>query len=89
LIEGRQMTQEEFNNLSEEEREKIDEKRNQTAKEIDEKIRDGQMVQRLAEEKAAEIQKQAALEAAAPFMEQLKEKYRDFRQDCRLFGQGP
>jgi len=80
LIEGRQMTQEEFNNLSEEEREKIDEKRNQTAKEIDEKIRDGQMVQRLAEEKAAEIQKQAALEAAAPFMEQLKEKYRDFRQ---------
>jgi len=80
LIEGRQMTQEEFNNLSEEEREKIDEKRNQTAKEIDEKIRDGQMVQRLAEEKAAEIQKQAALEAAAPFMEQLKEKYRDFKQ---------
>jgi len=80
LIEGRQMTQEEFNNLSEEERERIDEKRNQTAKEIDEKVRDGQMVQRLAEEKAAEIQKQAALEAAAPFMEQLKEKYRDFRQ---------
>jgi lon-related putative ATP-dependent protease len=78
MVEGRQMTQEEFGSLTEEEREKIDEKRNKTAKEIDEKIRDGQMVQRLAEEKAVEIQKQAALEAAAPFIGQLKEKYKDF-----------
>lgn len=38
------------------------------------------MVQRLAEEKAVEIQKQAALEAAAPFIGQLKEKYKDFGQ---------
>jgi lon-related putative ATP-dependent protease len=80
MVEGRQMTQEEFSSLTEEEREKIDEKRNKTAKEIDEKIRDGQMVQRLAEEKAVEIQKQAALEAAAPFIGQLKEKYKDFGQ---------
>jgi predicted ATP-dependent protease len=80
MVEGRQMTQEEFGSLTEEEREKIDEKRNKTAKEIDEKIRDGQMVQRLAEEKAVEIQKQAALEAAAPFIGQLKEKYKDFGQ---------
>jgi lon-related putative ATP-dependent protease len=80
MVEGRQMTQEEFGSLTEEEREKIDEKRNKTAKEIDEKIRDGQMVQRLAEEKAVEIQKQAALEAAALFIGQLKEKYKDFGQ---------
>ena len=45
LIEDRQITQDEFNKLTEEEREKIDEKRNKTAKEIDDRIRDGQMVQ--------------------------------------------
>ena len=78
LVENRQITQEEFSRLTEEEREKIDEKRNQTAKEIDDRIRDGQMVQRLAEEKAIEIQKQTAKEAAEPFIEQLKEKYKDF-----------
>lgn len=78
LVENRQITQEEFSRLIEEEREKIDEKRNQTAKEIDDRIRDGQMVQRLAEEKAIEIQKQTAKEAAEPFIEQLKEKYKDF-----------
>ncbi len=37
MVEGRQMTQEEFGSLTEEEREKIDEKRNKTTKEIDEK----------------------------------------------------
>jgi lon-related putative ATP-dependent protease len=78
LVENRQITQEEFSRLTEEEREKIDEKRNQTAKEIDDRIRDGQMVQRLAEEKAIEIQKQTAKEAAEPFIEQLKEKYKNF-----------
>ena len=80
LVENRQITQEEFNKLTEEEREIIDEKRNKTAKEIDDKIKDGQMVQRLAEEKAIEIQKQTAKETAEPFIEQLKEKYKDFSQ---------
>ena len=80
LVEGRQITQEEFGKLSEEEREKIDEKRNKTAKEIDDRIRDGQMVQRFAEEKAVEIQKQTAKETAEPFIEQLKEKYKDFSE---------
>ncbi|MDD4439030.1 MAG: AAA family ATPase [Tissierellia bacterium] len=80
LIENRQITQEEFNKLTEEEREIIDEKRNKTAKEIDDKIKEGQMVQRLAEEKAVEIQKQTAKETAEPFIEQLKEKYKDFSQ---------
>jgi lon-related putative ATP-dependent protease len=80
LVENRQITQEEFNKLTEEEREKIDEKRNKTAKEIDDRIKDGQMVQRLAEEKAVEIQKQTAKETAEPFIEQLKEKYKDFSE---------
>ena len=80
LVENRQITQEEFNKLTEEEREIIDEKRNKTAKEIDDKIKDGQMVQRLAEEKAIEIQKQTAKETTEPFIEQLKEKYKDFSQ---------
>jgi lon-related putative ATP-dependent protease len=80
LVENRQITQEEFNKLTEEEREIIDKKRNKTAKEIDDKIKEGQMVQRLAEEKAVEIQKQTAKETAEPFIEQLKEKYKDFSQ---------
>ncbi|MBP7279517.1 MAG: AAA family ATPase [Sedimentibacter sp.] len=75
LVENRQITQEEFNQLTEEEREKIDEKRSITAKVIDDRIKDGQMVQRLAEEKAVEIQKQTAKETAEPLIEQLKEKY--------------
>ena len=75
MIEDRLITPEEFNKLTDEERDAIDEKRNKIAKEIDEKIKDGQMVQRLAEEKAVEIEKQTAREAAEPFIEQLKEKY--------------
>ena len=42
-------------------------KKKQDSKRNRRKIRDGQMVQRLAE-KAVEIQKQAALEAAAPLL---------------------
>ena len=80
MVENRLITQEEYSKLTEEEREIIDEKRNKTAKEIDNKIKDGQMVQRLAEEKAVEIQKQTAMEAASPFIGQLKEKYADFPQ---------
>jgi len=80
LVENRQITQEEFNKLTEEEREIVDEKRNKTAKEIDDKIKEGQMVQRLAEEKAVEIQKQTAKETAEPFIEQLKEKYKNFSE---------
>ena len=75
MIEDRLITPEEFNKLTDEQRDAIDEKRNKTAKEIDEKIRDGQMVQRFAEEKAVEVEKQTAKEAAEPFIEQLKEKY--------------
>ncbi len=75
MIEDRLITPEEFNKLTDEERDSIDEKRNKTAKEIDDRIKEGQMVQRLAEEKAVEIEKQTACEAAGPFIEQLKEKY--------------
>jgi lon-related putative ATP-dependent protease len=77
MVEDRHITPEEFNKLSEEEREKIDEKRNILAKEIDNRIREGQMIQRLAEEQAVEIEKQTAREAAEPYIEQLKEKYKD------------
>ncbi|MDD3752201.1 MAG: AAA family ATPase, partial [Tissierellia bacterium] len=86
LVENRQITQEEFNKLTEEEREKIDEKRNKTAKVIDDKIKDGQMVQRLAEEKAVEIQKQTAKETAEPFIDQLKEKYKGFSEIIDYLG---
>ena len=80
VIEDRLMTTEEFNKLKDEEREEIDEKRNKIAKEIDKKIKDGQMIQRLAEEQAVEIEKQAAKEAAEPYIEQLKEKYKNIAE---------
>ncbi len=75
MIEERLITTEEFNKLTDQERDAIDEKRIKTAKEIDERIKEVQMVQRLAEEKAVEIEKQTASDAAEPFIEQLREKY--------------
>lgn len=75
-IEDRLITPEEFNKLTDKEREAIDEKRNSIAKEIDDKIKDGQTFQRFAEEKAIEIEKQTAKEAAQPYIKQLKEKYK-------------
>ncbi|MDD4781321.1 MAG: AAA family ATPase [Tissierellia bacterium] len=80
MIEDRLITSDEFSKLTDEEREKIDETRNKIAKEIDNKIRDGQMLQRLAEEQAVEIEKQTAREAAEPYFEQLKEKYKNFNE---------
>lgn len=80
MIEDRLISPEEFNKLTIEERDAIDEKRNKIAKEIDDKIKDGQMVQRLAEESALEIEKQTASEAAEPFIEQLKQKYKDITE---------
>ena len=75
MIEDRLMTTEEYNKLTDEDRDAIDEKRNKTAKEIDDKIKEIQMVQRLAEEKAMEIEKQTASEAAESFIDLLKQKY--------------
>ena len=76
LVGDRLITPEEYNKLTDKERELIDEKRNKIAKEIDDRIRDSQTVQRLAEDQAVEIEKQTAKEAAEPHIEHLKEKYK-------------
>jgi lon-related putative ATP-dependent protease len=68
----------EYNKLSDSEREKIDKKRNDLAIVIDEKLREGQMFQRILEEQNIELEKQIALTSAEPFVNQLKEKYIKF-----------
>lgn len=66
---------EEYNKLTDSERAQIDEKRNNLTIEIDEKLREGQMFQKILEEQSIELEKQIALAGAQPFVNQLKEKY--------------
>lgn len=77
LKDNRLITPEEYKELDVEKREEIDNKRTKIASEIDDKIRDGQIYQRKAEEQAMEIEKQTAYKAAEPLINQLKEKYKD------------
>ncbi len=75
LIDNKPITPEQYKQLSSEKQEEIDIKRNKTASEIDEKLRDVQALQRIAEEQAIELEKQTAFDAAEPLVKQLKEKY--------------
>ncbi len=77
LKDNKLITPDEYKELDIEKREKIDSKRTKIASEIDEKIRDGQVSQRKAEEQAMELEKQTAYKAAEPLVRQLKEKYKD------------
>ncbi len=77
LKDNKLITPDEYKELDIEKREEIDSKRTKIASEIDEKIRDGQVSQRKAEEQAMELEKQTAYKAAEPFVRQLKEKYKD------------
>ena len=77
LKENRLITPEEYNQLSVDNREEIEVMRNKVTKEIDDKIREGQIQQRVAEEQTIEIEKQTALSAADPLINQLKEKYKE------------
>ncbi len=80
LKDNRLITPDEYNELTVEKREEIDNKRTKISSEIDEKIRDGQIYQRKAEEQAIELEKQTAYKAAEPLVRQLKEKYRDISE---------
>jgi lon-related putative ATP-dependent protease len=77
LKDNKLITPDEYKELDIEKREEIDSKRTKIASEIDEKIRDGQVSQRKAEEQAMELEKQTAYKAAEPLVRQLKEKYKD------------
>lgn len=77
MKDNRLMKPEEYNELSSDEREEIDSKRARIAPAIDEKIREGQTVQKIAEDQAIELEKQTAFNAAEPLINQLKEKYSD------------
>lgn len=75
LKDNKLMRPEEYDELSSDAREEIDAKRARIAPAIDEKIREGQTVQRIAEEQAIELEKQTTFNAAEPLINQLKEKY--------------
>lgn len=77
LKDDKLITPEEYNELSIEKREEIETNRGKIAKDIDEKIRDGQIVQRVAGEQAIELEKQTAYDTAEPLINQLKEKYKE------------
>lgn len=77
LKDNRLITPDEYKELPVEKREEIDILRTKIASEIDDKIRDGQISQRKAEEQAIELEKQTAYLAAEPLFKQLKEKYKD------------
>ncbi|WP_313339210.1 ATP-binding protein [Sedimentibacter sp.] len=76
----RLITSEEYQQLSVDEREAIDNKRGKIAKEIDEKIRDVQISQKIAEEQYMDLEEQTARNAAEPLINQLKEKYADISE---------
>jgi len=80
LKEDRLITPEEYQQLSLDEREAIDNKRSKIAKEIDEKIRDVQMSQKISEEQYMDLEEQTARNAAEPLINQLKEKYADIQE---------
>lgn len=80
LKDNKLITPDEYKELPVEKREEIDKKRTKIASEIDEKIRDGQISQRKAEEQAMELEKQTAYKAAEPLVNQLKEKYKDIAE---------
>lgn len=80
LKDNKLITPEEYKQLSSEQREEIDIKRNKIASEIDDKIRDGQLAQRAADEQAIELEKQTAFNAVEPLIKQLKEKYKDISE---------
>ena len=76
LKDNKLITPEEYNTLDAAVREEIDSKRTKLASEIDEKIRDGQTIQRQAEEQETELEKQTAYRAAELLINRLKEKYK-------------
>ncbi len=77
LKDNRLITPEEYKQLSIDEREAIDNKRSKIAKEIDEKLRDVQLTQKIAEEQYIGLEEQTARSAAEPLINQLKAKYVD------------
>lgn len=80
IKEDRLITPEEYQKLSVDEREEIDTKRSKIAKEIDERIRDVQLSQKIAEEQYMDLEEQTAQDAAEPLINQLKEKYADIQE---------
>lgn len=78
IINEKMLEPEEYNKLSIKEREEIDEKRSKLAINIDEKLREGQMLQKLSEEQSIELEKRIAYETSEPLIKQLKDKYSNF-----------
>jgi lon-related putative ATP-dependent protease len=78
LRDGRPLSSEEYEKLSDEERKVTDEKGRKLSKRMDETFHEGRMLEKQAKEQIAELEKQIALFAAGPLVNKLKEEYKDF-----------
>jgi lon-related putative ATP-dependent protease len=86
LREGKPMTPEEFEGLSEQERNDFEERGKQLQKKIDETFHNGRQLEKQAKERLAELEKQVVLFAARPLVEKLREKYDDFPEIGEYIG---
>ncbi|WP_326908651.1 Lon protease family protein [Sedimentibacter sp. MB31-C6] len=75
IKDGKAMEPEEYNSLPDGEREKIEKKRNELGKIIEEKLREVKSLQREIDDEGVELQKQTAFLVAKPFINKLKNKY--------------
>lgn len=72
---GRPMEAEEYSKLSEKEHQEIDEKRRNLGENLDKILYDGQLFEKGVTEQIFELDKQTAINAAAPLIQELTEKY--------------
>jgi predicted ATP-dependent protease len=77
MIYGRPIMPDEYEKIPAEERQKIEAKRNILAKSIEDKLHEGQMLEKWEAEQIIDLEKQTAHFATEPLVTQLKEKYKD------------
>ncbi|KNZ40756.1 Lon protease family protein [Acetobacterium bakii] len=77
LHEGKPFQPEDYSNLTDEERRKLNEKRYSLVKNLDKILVEGQISEKIMTAKIYELARDTAFFAATPLIQQLKEKYRD------------
>jgi lon-related putative ATP-dependent protease len=78
LRDGKPLSSEEYEKLSDQERKETDEKGRRLSKRMDETFHEGRMLEKRAKEQIDELEKQIALFAAGPLINKLKEEYKEF-----------
>lgn len=78
LKDGQPMPPEDFEKLTPEERQSLDERGRKLTKRLDETLRTGQTLEKDARTQMGELEKQVAFSSAGPLVGRLHEKYADF-----------